>query len=119
MASHDLVIRNGTVVDGTGAARRVADVAVSNGIVTEVGDVDGRGAREIDADGDRLVHEFFFTRNDPNETQMSEDVAFCWLCRKHGIPIFIAPWVKLGHMGTYTFRGTPVIVDVKVNKDEL
>ena len=68
--------------------------------------------REVDADGDRQVHEFFFTRNDPNETQMSEDVAFCWLCRKHGIPIFIAPWVKLGHMGTYTFRGTPVIVEV-------
>ena len=54
MASHDLVIRNGTVVDGTGHERFVGDVSVSNGIITGVGDVDGRGTREIDADG-RLV----------------------------------------------------------------
>ncbi len=51
MAEHDLVIRGGTVVDGTGAPRRTADVAVSHGRITEVGRVDGRGGREIDADG--------------------------------------------------------------------
>ncbi len=51
MAEHDLVIRGGTVVDGTGAPRRTADVAISGGTVTEVGDVSGRGTREIDADG--------------------------------------------------------------------
>ena len=43
MAEHDLVIRGGTVVDGTGAPRRTADVAITDGIVTEVGAVDGRG----------------------------------------------------------------------------
>jgi N-acyl-D-aspartate/D-glutamate deacylase len=51
MAEHDLVIRNGTIVDGTGAARYVGDVAVTAGVVTEVGDVEGRGTREIDAEG--------------------------------------------------------------------
>ena len=51
MAEHDLVIRGGVVVDGTGAPRRTADVAVSGGWITEVGRVDGRGGREIDADG--------------------------------------------------------------------
>ena len=51
MAEHDLVIRAGTVVDGTGAARRTADVAVNDGVITHVGEVDGTGAREIDADG--------------------------------------------------------------------
>jgi N-acyl-D-aspartate/D-glutamate deacylase len=51
MAAHDLVIRGGTVIDGTGAPRRTADVAVSGGVVTEVGDVEGRGRREVDADG--------------------------------------------------------------------
>ena len=51
MAAHDLVIRAGTVVDGTGTPRRTADVAVTGGVVTEVGAVDGTGAREIDADG--------------------------------------------------------------------
>jgi N-acyl-D-amino-acid deacylase len=48
---HDLVVRGGTVVDGTGAERRVADVAVSDGIVTEVGRVDGSARRTIEADG--------------------------------------------------------------------
>jgi N-acyl-D-aspartate/D-glutamate deacylase len=51
MTAHDLVIRGGTVVDGTGAASRTADVAVTDGVVTEVGTVDGRGREEIDADG--------------------------------------------------------------------
>jgi N-acyl-D-aspartate/D-glutamate deacylase len=48
---HDLVIRGGTVVDGTGAPARTADVAVTDGRIAEVGEVDGRGRREIDADG--------------------------------------------------------------------
>ena len=48
---HDLVIRGGTVVDGTGAARRQADVAIDGDRVAEVGTVEERGHREIDADG--------------------------------------------------------------------
>jgi N-acyl-D-amino-acid deacylase len=48
---HELVIRGGTVVDGTGAPARTADVAVDGGRITEVGRVEGRGAREVDADG--------------------------------------------------------------------
>ena len=48
MAEHDLVVRGGTVIDGTGAPRRTADVAVSDGVVVEVGAVDGTGRREID-----------------------------------------------------------------------
>src|SRR3954452_15235449 len=51
MPEHDVVIRGGTVVDGTGAPRRTADVAVRDGRIAEVGRVAGRGAREIDADG--------------------------------------------------------------------
>jgi N-acyl-D-aspartate/D-glutamate deacylase len=43
---HDLIIRGGTVVDGTGAAPRRADVAVDGGRITTVGDVDG-DAREV------------------------------------------------------------------------
>jgi len=48
---HDLVIRNGTVVDGTGAATFVADVAVDGGVITEVGRVDVPGREDIDATG--------------------------------------------------------------------
>jgi N-acyl-D-aspartate/D-glutamate deacylase len=49
---HELVIRGGTVVDGTGAPARTADVAIDAGVVTEVGDLNGTAAEhEIDADG--------------------------------------------------------------------
>jgi N-acyl-D-amino-acid deacylase len=48
---HDLVIRAGTVIDGTGSPGRTADVAITDGVVTEVGKVDGRARRDIDADG--------------------------------------------------------------------
>jgi N-acyl-D-aspartate/D-glutamate deacylase len=51
MADHDLLIRAGSVLDGTGAPARTADVAISDGVVTEVGRVDGSAARTIDADG--------------------------------------------------------------------
>ena len=48
---HDLVIRGGTVADGTGSALREADIAVSNGVVTAVGEVAGAGREEFDAKG--------------------------------------------------------------------
>src|SRR6516165_8471870 len=51
MAEHELVIRGGTVVDGTGSPSRTADVAVSGGVITAVGDVDGSGTSELDAGG--------------------------------------------------------------------
>ena len=47
----DLVIRSGTVIDGTGAAPRTADVGIAGGHIVEVGSVGGKGRREIDADG--------------------------------------------------------------------
>src|SRR3954469_12970981 len=46
-----LVVRGAQVVDGTGRPASTADVAVDDGRITEVGKVDGRGHREIDADG--------------------------------------------------------------------
>ena len=49
---HDLVIRGGTVVDGTGAAARVADVTVDRGRITGVGSfADEPAGRTVDADG--------------------------------------------------------------------
>ncbi len=46
----DLVITGGTVVDGSGAPGRRADVAVTDGLITEIGD-DVQGARTLDASG--------------------------------------------------------------------
>ncbi|WP_207536875.1 N-acyl-D-amino-acid deacylase family protein [Sabulicella rubraurantiaca] len=49
--THNLVIRGGTVMDGTGAPGFRADVAVKDGMIVAVGDVPGRGETEIDASG--------------------------------------------------------------------
>lgn len=51
MATHDLVIRGGTVIDGTGGAPRLADVAIDAGCISIVGPVSGKGREEIDARG--------------------------------------------------------------------
>ena len=48
---HDLVIRNGLVVDGTGAPARQADVAIDDGVVAAIGEVNDLGREEIDAEG--------------------------------------------------------------------
>ncbi len=47
----DLVIRGGMVFDGTGAEGRIADVAIRDGVIAEVGNVSGRGRGDIDAKG--------------------------------------------------------------------
>ena len=47
----DLVIRDGTVIDGTGGPARTADVAISDGIIKEVGPVTAIGRDELDAKG--------------------------------------------------------------------
>ena len=49
--TYDLVIKNGTVVDGTGAARYQADVAIADGKVAEIGKVTEGAKRTIDAHG--------------------------------------------------------------------
>ena len=51
MAEFDLVIRGGTVLDGTGSAGRTADVAIAGGRIASIGRIDGAGSREIDAAG--------------------------------------------------------------------
>lgn len=49
---HDLVLRNGTIVDGSGQASFVGDVAVTGGYIMAVGDLGGaRGAEEVDVSG--------------------------------------------------------------------
>jgi N-acyl-D-amino-acid deacylase len=50
--TYDLIIRNGTIVDGLGEAPYVGDVAVRDGVIAAVGSVNGdTAAREIDATG--------------------------------------------------------------------
>jgi imidazolonepropionase-like amidohydrolase len=49
--SYDLLIKNGTVVDGTGSRPRMADVAVKDGMIAEIGKVKDGAKKTIDADG--------------------------------------------------------------------
>jgi N-acyl-D-amino-acid deacylase len=49
--AHDVVIRGGTLYDGTGATPRAGDLAIDGERITAIGTVDGRGARELDATG--------------------------------------------------------------------
>lgn len=51
MSTYDLIIRGGSVIDGTGAAAQTADVGIKNGLIVDVGNLDGQATRQIDADG--------------------------------------------------------------------
>jgi N-acyl-D-amino-acid deacylase len=48
---YDLIVRNGTIVDGLGGEPYVGDVAVADGLIAAIGSVDGDATREIDATG--------------------------------------------------------------------
>ena len=49
--AHDIVIRGGELVDGTGSAPRQGDLAIDGSTIAEVGEVEGSGKQEIDAKG--------------------------------------------------------------------
>jgi N-acyl-D-aspartate/D-glutamate deacylase len=98
---HDIVIRNGTVIDGTGAPRRRADVAVEGGRIVEVGDVSGRGKEEIDADG-HVVSPGFVDGHTHMDAQVFWDrigSSSCW----HGVTSVV--------MGNCGFSLAPAAVD--------
>ena len=48
---HDMVIRSGNVVDGTGTKVQKIDIAIDDGCISELGTNVGPGLREVDADG--------------------------------------------------------------------
>ena len=49
--SHETVIRAGTIVDGSGRSPFRGDIAIDDGVITQVGGKAGPAAREFDADG--------------------------------------------------------------------
>ena len=56
--NHDLVIRNGAIVDGTGAEPFEGDVAIDGDAISAIGEVPGKGAEEIDAAGHAVTPGF-------------------------------------------------------------
>src|SRR5437879_13543870 len=69
--TYDILIRNGTVIDGTGASARRADVGIASGKIVEVGELSGSARRTIDADGLVVAPGFI----DPHTHY---DAQICW-----------------------------------------
>lgn len=69
---HDLVVRNGEVIDGSGGPRRMADIAIDGDRITAVGADVSAGRREIDADG-RLVTPGFVDTHTHYDAQATWD----------------------------------------------
>jgi N-acyl-D-amino-acid deacylase len=80
---HDLVIKDGTVVDGTGADPVPADVAVQGGRIVEVGEVTGPARRVVDAAGLHVLPGWIdvHTHYDGQATWDSELTPSAW----HGV----------------------------------
>ncbi|HIG40263.1 MAG TPA: amidohydrolase [Gammaproteobacteria bacterium] len=55
---HDIIIRGGQIVDGTGADPVIGDVAITDGIITAVGNVEGDAKQEINAAGHAVTPGF-------------------------------------------------------------
>ena len=49
--AHDIIIRSGRIVDGLLNPEHISDVAIDGDTITPLGQVDGRGRQEIDAEG--------------------------------------------------------------------
>lgn len=57
-------------------------------------------------DGSRYIHAYFDTVIDTQSHRyLSEDYMFCQWSRKIGIKIWLCPWMKTTHVGTYGFQG--------------
>ena len=81
--TYDLVIKNGTIVDGTGAAAYRGDVAIAGDRIVAVGEIDGTGKETVDADG-HLVTPGFVDIHTHLDAQITWDPiasSSCW----HGV----------------------------------
>jgi N-acyl-D-aspartate/D-glutamate deacylase len=88
MSDHELIVRGGTVVDGTGGELREADVAIDGGVITEIGDVSGGAARVLDARGLLVTPGFvdIHTHYDGQATWGERMIPSSW----HGVTTVVA-----------------------------
>jgi len=59
-------------------------------------------------DGSREIHAFFDTVIEKTESKryLSEDYMFCQWSRKAGMKVWLCPWIRLSHVGSYIFGGS-------------
>ena len=63
-------------------------------------------------DGSRYIHAYFETvidrdeNGEGSERYLSEDYMFCQYSRKLGMKVWMCPWMKMMHIGTYFFGGS-------------
>ena len=101
--THDLVIRDGTLVDGAGLPPYRADVAVDAGRITKVGTVREQGRKEIDAEG-HVVTPGFVDGHTHMDAQLFWDplgTSSCW----HGVTTVV--------MGNCGFTLAPARADAR------
>ena len=74
----DLLLRGGTVIDGTGGPRHIADVAVDGDRIAAIGDLDGiRAGREVDASGLVVSPGFIDTHTHDDRAVLSDPGMAC------------------------------------------
>lgn len=81
--AHDLIVRGGNIVDGTGASKFIGDVPIAGDRITEVGELSGSAEREIDASG-KLVTPGFVDIHTHLDAQIAWDPIASSSCY-HGI----------------------------------
>ena len=84
MPQYDVVIKNGTIIDGTRIPRYRGDLGIKDGVIAQIGHIDAAaGARAIDADG-LVVAPGFVDLHTHYHAQLFWD-PYCTLSGWHGI----------------------------------
>ena len=84
MATYDIIIRGGTIVDGTRAPRYISDIAIKDGHIAKIGGLNGGDAdREIEAKG-LIVAPGFVDLHTHYDAQIFWD-PYCTLSGWHGV----------------------------------
>jgi N-acyl-D-amino-acid deacylase len=84
MSQYDTVIKNGTIIDGTGLPRILGDVAIRNGRVAKIGRIEASEAKEVIDAEDLIVAPGFVDLHTHYDAQIHWD-PYCTISGWHGV----------------------------------